>query len=169
MEYDSDKRPLFIECRNNELFLIPLEELNTIADSTLNKIAAKEHINTKDIYRIAAETSDAKSDHYVVDLTYRLIGQTVIDPIPDVAGYPLAAKYGPGGDGEPEDGWYMKIISEFNKDDQMLSFIVRDDSFRVFKIARALAWMERIDVSYELLPNGEQIKFGIFGEQPRPL
>ena len=82
-------------------------------------------------------------------------------------GYPLADNYAAKKEETSED-WYGNIIANFNKEDQMLAFIVRDDSFRVFKIARALAWMERIDVSYELLPQTEQIRFGIFGERPTP-
>ena len=168
MEYESDKRPVFIECRNNQLFLIPLEEINKVADDKLREIAGKKHISTKEIYRLASETKSAKTDHYWVDLTYSLIGQTVLNPIDGQPGYDLAKQYKEKGE-ETSSDWFGSIIAKFNKEDQMLSFIVRDDSFKVFKIARALAWMERIDVSYELLPSGEQIKFGIFGDQPKPM
>ena len=45
----------------------------------------------------------------------------------------------------------------------MLSFVVRDDSFEVFKYARALAGIHNIDVSYELLDASQPIKFGLGG------
>ena len=92
----------------------------------------------------------------------------MLDPIEGTDGYPLASKYGRDKNGkykpgEPSDGWYRNILNNFDKVDHMLSFIVRDDSFRVFKIARALAWIDRIDVGYELLAEDEQIQFGAGG------
>ena len=49
---------------------------------------------------------------------------------------------------------------------EMLTFIVRDDSFFVFKTARALAWVNDIDASWFLLPHDVPLKFGMQGESP---
>ncbi|MEM7396411.1 MAG: hypothetical protein AAF492_29095, partial [Verrucomicrobiota bacterium] len=168
MSYHTDKRQLFIECRNNQLFVIPIDELNQIADERLNDIARDDTLSHKEVYRRALAVSDAGNEQYNLDLVYSLVGQMVLNPVESSVGYPLADKYVIGGAGEPEDGWYNQLLDKFNRDDEMLSFLVRDDSFRVFKIARALAWMERIDVAYQLLDGTEQIRFGINGERVTP-
>lgn len=50
-----------------------------------------------------------------------------------------------------------------NPDEEMIVFLVRDDSFQVFKFARALAWIQKVEVGYELLDLDEPIKFGLMG------
>ena len=46
-----------------------------------------------------------------------------------------------------------------------LAFLVRDDSYTVFKRARALAWNQKAEVSYELLDTQAPIKFGLGGSR----
>jgi hypothetical protein len=48
----------------------------------------------------------------------------------------------------------------------MLSFLVRDDSYGVFKRARHLAWKWEVEVSYDLLDLQDIVKFGLGGAVP---
>ena len=162
MEYSSDKRPHFLECRNNQLFMIPLADIRTKADNTLKSIAEEAAGDPEKLLSTLSQTT-VKIEHYEVDLTYLLLGQLAIVPIPDSSGYPLEDYRSEG----PND-WFGRVLSTLNKEEEMLTFLVRDDSFRVFKIARALAWIDNVEVTYELLGVDEPIKFGLMGERSRP-
>jgi hypothetical protein len=51
-------------------------------------------------------------------------------------------------------------------DTEVLSFLVRDDSYRVFKLARALAWNEKIEVTYQLLDLDDPLRFRLNAMTP---
>jgi biopolymer transport protein ExbD len=48
MEQESDKRPLFIECRNNELFLISIEDISRQANEAIRALAEKAKNNERE-------------------------------------------------------------------------------------------------------------------------
>ncbi len=52
---------------------------------------------------------------------------------------------------EKATDWFGAILTGLDREKEMLTFMVRDDSFTVFKRARALAWEQKIEVSYELI------------------
>ncbi|HBA83064.1 MAG TPA: hypothetical protein DCZ95_03120 [Verrucomicrobia bacterium] len=160
MEHTSDKRPIFIECRDNELFSVPLEELRKLADTTLKQIARSV---SNDSARMLIKLGEAKvqTEAYRVDLNFILLGQLAVQSVPNVTGYRLVDIAN-----ETSDDWYGRILTQMNKEKDMLSFIVRDDSFEVFKRARALAWSQKAEVSYELIDANEPIKFGLGGAIP---
>ncbi len=69
---------------------------------------------------------------YTADLEYTLLGQWAISPIQSSDGYELLHM-----ERETPTNWYGSILAAMDKDTQMLNFIVRDDSYNVFKRARA--------------------------------
>ncbi len=162
MEYDSDKRPIFIEARNNELFHVPLAELQAIADESLREVSRQAAGNLEHLLRLMHEVRTG-TDTYHIDLSYFTVGQFALRPVQGVSGYPLTHW-----DQEGPRDWYGSILAGMNTDEEMITFLVRDDSFDVFKRARHLAWHEDVDVSYELLDVHEVIKFGLMGQRSRP-
>lgn len=159
MMHTSDRRPVFVECRNNELFLVPVGELRTLADEQLRDVAQKAGGDTALMLQGLADAR-AQTDTYQVDLTYALLGQFAILPIMTSKGYNLV-DIGQ----EKETDWFGRILTGLNKETEMLTFLVRDDSFEVFKRARTLAWVQNVEVSYELLSPEEPIKFGLGGSR----
>lgn len=157
MEHATDRQPVFIECRNDELFLVPVQQLQKLAMDELNQIAGEAKGDTAQMLQRLAEAS-AQTDEYKVDLTYVLLGQFAIVPVPEARGYRLMDI-----SAEKATDWYGRILTSLNKDKEMLTFLVRDDSYKVFKLARALAWSEKVEVSYELLDLQAPIKFGLGG------
>jgi hypothetical protein len=162
MEYDSDKRPIFIEARNNELYRIPLAELQRVADETLRDVSREAGGNLEQLLRLMHEVRSG-TDAYQIDLSFFTVGQFAIRPVEGVPGYPLTHW-----DQERVRDWFGSILAGMNAEEEMLTFLVRDDSFDVFKRARHLAWHEDVDVSYELLDVHEVIKFGLLGTRSRP-
>ena len=160
MEHLAEKAPVFIECRNNELFKVPLAELRRLANDKLKTVSAEAAGNSDEILRQLPQMS-VQTDMYRVDLTYALLGQFAIVPLPMAKGYSLedASK-------ETATDWFGRVLTGVDRNKEMIAFLVRDDSFEVFARARILAQAERIDVSYELLGVDDPIKFGLGGSVP---
>ena len=161
MEVSTDKRPIFIECRNNQIFRVPLHEVSDLAHKRIEEIWNR---HPDDMEGVLEDLSDEEIavGAYRVDLTPYLASKYNLWPISSVEGFSINSV----NDVNPSD-WYGKLLSEMNANEEMLTFLVRDDSYRVFKIARALAWYKKIDVSFNLLDTDGPLKFGLGGEAPR--
>jgi hypothetical protein len=157
IESPTDKRPIFIECRNNQLFHIPVEQINQMASDELRKIAEQVRGDTN-LLLDRLKDAQVETDSYTVDLTYTLLAQFALRPKPNAQGYELKDIQS-----EKPTDWFGQIVSRVNKDEELITFLVRDDSYSVFKRARALAWLQKINVSYELLDVKDAIKFGLGG------
>ena len=160
MEHLTEKIPVFIECRHNELFRVPLAELRGLANDKIKTLTKESGGNPDEILRQLPQLS-AQTEAYRVDLSYALLGQFAIVPMPMAKGYSMedAAK-------ETATDWFGRVLTGVDKNKEMIAFLVRDDSFEVFAIARMLAQAEQIDVSYELLGVDDPIKFGLGGSVP---
>ena len=159
MEQESEKKPIYIECRNDQMFEIPVDDLIKKSQDKLEEIAKEAKGDSLILLQKMGE-STITNEAFEVDLTYALLGQIAILPIADASGYPLT-DYSK----ENEMGWYGKIVTSLNHEKEMISFIVRDDSFNVFKQARRYAWGKRADVSYDLIGVDEPIRFGVGGSR----
>jgi hypothetical protein len=160
IEKKTDKRPIYIECRNNELFRVPVADLTRETNETLGKIADEAGGDRIEMLRLLQQTP-VENETYTVDLSYALIGQFALAAKPGMKGYALKHA-----NQEKRSDWLGQIITRMDKEKEMLSFLVRDDSYNVFKHARAVAWKEEVVVSYELLDVDEVIKFGLGGTMP---
>ena len=59
-------------------------------------------------------------------------------------------------------------MAGINKETQFICFFVRPDSFRIFQIARGLAWVRDISVTCEMLDERDTINFGAEGFRVLP-
>jgi hypothetical protein len=159
MEYKSSKRPVLIECRSDELFEVPLDDLRRLASEELKRIAQQAKGDSAETLRMMGE-SKVETDSHRVDLTYALLGQLALVSVPG-KGYRLDSIAA-----ETTAGWFGRLMAGINPEEEMLLFLVRDDSFNVFKRARSLAWVNKIECSYEILDLDEPIKFGLGGAVP---
>ncbi|MBN1268784.1 MAG: hypothetical protein JXB04_04295 [Kiritimatiellae bacterium] len=162
MEHDSDKTPVYIECRDDELFLVPIDNLRDMTRAALAQVAGETKGDMVELLRRLNDLN-VQNDIYRVDLSFALLGQFAIAPLPGTKGYPLVSI-----EQEKPSDWYGRILDGINKETQMITFLVRDDSYSVFKRARALAWAEKVEVSYELLDIDDLVKFGIGGSMSLP-
>ena len=148
IERHSTKRTIYIECRNEELFLIPADELGSMASRAVGAArAAAGGDNDRFLEKISAlrvtnETFEVGLRNFIA-ANERLLP---VAAIPGAHGYPLSDY-----SREPADGWYSTLLARMNHAGESLYFLVRDDSFHVFKNARLLAWQTGADVSFELL------------------
>lgn len=157
MEQPTDKRPIFIECRNNELFLVPIEDITRMVYDEMGALAEKAK-GDQSAFAALLETATVKTESHQVDLAFALMSQFALTSLPGVSGYRLESV-----SRETAQDWLGKILHDVRKDEEMITFLVRDDSYVVFKKARALAWLANVQVSCELLDVNEPIKFGLGG------
>jgi hypothetical protein len=60
----------------------------------------------------------------------------------------------------PNTSQFQAILSQLSKTNQYVAFLVRDDSFSVFRKARQIADEAGFETGWELLGIDEPIKFG---------
>ncbi|MGD9873590.1 MAG: hypothetical protein AB7T27_04895 [Kiritimatiellia bacterium] len=165
MAHLSTKRPVFVECRGNLLYFVDIAQIRKALDDELARIE-KEAAGDRDKMLQMMSSAVLDTDNYKLDLSFALAGQNLLIPKPDAKGLSL--------DDVTVDtllmktvqtgGWYEKLLSEVNKEEDMITFLVRDDSYAIFKKARGFAWMNGIECSYELLDVTDPIKLGLGGE-----
>lgn len=163
MQYETDKRPVFIEARNNQLFRIPVNDLQEQVDVAVRNVSREAAGSGVERIIGLLQELDIRTEQYQVDLTYFMVGQFGVVPIEGAPGYELRNWRDEG----PRD-WFGNILSTINPEEEFLAFLVRDDSFDVFKIARHLAWVANVEVAWDILSMRETIRFGMLGQRVRP-
>lgn len=154
-----DKRPVFFECRKNQLFQISLEELKKACDAKTEELRQRVQGNEAEFLKQAAQTTiDVGGQR--LDYTYALMGKYVMLPIPDAEGYTLASYTK-----ETPEMWYGSRLAQIDPANQFVCFLVRPDSYKVFQRARALAWFRNINVACELQDEKNPIMIGPGGER----
>ena len=160
LEHSTDKRQVYIECSNDELFLIPVKGLREVTTRTLDDIAIEANGDMEEMLRLLHRTP-VGNEEYNVDLSFALLGQFAVNMVEGTKGYRLESV-----ERETAKDWFGRILTTLDTETDMLSFLVRDDSFMVFKRARHLAWKWDVEVAYNLLSVDDVIKFGLGGSAP---
>ncbi|RLD16215.1 hypothetical protein DRI50_02445 [candidate division KSB1 bacterium] len=62
---------------------------------------------------------------------------------------------------------YNHILKSIDPKKQFIFFIVRSDSYEIFREARKLAWEKNLDVGWTPKPKDEMILFSPFGEETK--
>jgi len=161
IELAGNERPIYIECRNNELFLVPLAEARqAIQTKQLEVIRARRASGDVVDMMEAVGASDVDIGTYVVDFTRYLSGQIALMPKKDALGNDAVKGYSfTNTEAENENTWLGGILTRIDPENERINFLVRDDSFEIFKLARILAWTMKIKVTYSLVPRNEPLIF----------
>jgi biopolymer transport protein ExbD len=159
---DSTKRPVFFECRNNQLFFISFDNLKAAVDEKTEEIRHQVEGNETEFLRLAG-TTRLEIDGQFLDYTFAMLGRYVLTPDFNAQGYAFT-RYTQ----EKDDMWFGRHLNEIDPATQFLCFFVRPDSFTIFQQARLLAWLKNISVTCELLDERSIIDFGAQGIMVRP-
>ena len=167
---ETNKEPVYIEVnRDGALFYVRVRELSKMAEAKLAELSKE--FEGKDQIQLmnAINQADVGDNFYNIELMNTLTGQLALVPKEGVDGLAVT------GDLDSKDkssSWYQRLIvgGELDPERQMLAFLVRstDPSYTSFKRARALAWIQGIEVAYEVIDTNEMIKFGLGGAVPMP-
>lgn len=155
IELAGNERPIYIECRNNQLFRVPLNEARKAVVSKQIEVVRAQREAGKDLDLLEAiGSADVDIGDYLVDFTRYLSGQVALLPKEGVTGYSFE-------DAEKEDKnqWFGRIVAEMDIENERLNFLVRDDSYKIFKLARFVAWTREVKVTYSLVPRNEPLIF----------
>jgi hypothetical protein len=154
-----DKRPVFFECRKNQLFHISLDEMKKACDAKTAELQERVQGNETEFLKQAAQTSIEVAGSRL-DYTYALMGKFVLLPNPEAEGYKLESYLN-----ETPEMWFGSRLAQIDPNTQFVCFLVRPDSYRVFQRARALAWFKNINVACELQDEKNPIMIGPGGER----
>jgi len=163
MEVSSDKKLRFVECRDEKLYRVDLDMIASEVDQAFRKLDETLTGDPKEMSE-ALKNLSFESENYVVDTAYILVGQYALTPKEGTKGDDLKGVNLQEMGGIHVPGWYGELLDKAEKDNDIITFLVRDNSFNVFKKARALAFVRKVQVAYWLLAVDDPIIFGLGGE-----
>jgi len=155
IELAGDEKPIYIECRNNELFLVPVAEARqAINQKQLEVLKARRDASSTVEVLESIGNADIDLGDYVIDFTRYLGGQIALMPKDGTKGYTFES-----GESENENTWYGRIVTQMDVENERINFLVRDDSFNIFKKARIVAWTKKAKVTYSLVSKNDPLIF----------
>ncbi len=101
----------------------------------------------------ALQGQEVGNAYYRVDPRYLLVGKMGLEVRPGIAGEMITELDDP-------NSKFQAILSQLDKRQQYIAFLVRDDSFTIFRRARQIADTAGFETGWELLGIDEPIKFG---------
>jgi hypothetical protein len=149
----SSKQGLFFECRNDQLFFVDKAGLDEQVEELMSKLNPGVRGGDLESFLKAIQGQEVGNVYYTVDPRYLLVGRMGLKTRPGASGEGVA-------DLENPSSKYQAILSQLDKDKQYIAFLVRDDSFNVFRKARQVADNLGLETGWELLGIDEPIKFG---------
>jgi hypothetical protein len=128
----SDKQTVFFECRNNEVFFIDKDYFDDQVAKLLSSL--KPEVRTRDLktFLKAVQGHEFTNEYYKVNKSYLSVAVIAYEPQPDIHGE-LTKEI------ETPDSKFQKTLAGLNSQRQYVVFLIRDDSFAVFRRARSLA------------------------------
>ena len=152
----SSKQAVFFECRGDHVFFVDKAGLDEQVEDLMSKLNPGVRGGDLGSFLKAIQGQDVGNAFYKVDPSYLLVAKMVLEPRPGASGEAAS-------DLESPNSKYQAIVSLMDKDKQYIAFLVRDDSFAVFRKARQVADNLGLDTGWELLGIDEPIKFGAGG------
>ncbi len=151
------KSAMFFECRGDEMYFVDKELLDTQIAGLLSRLSP--NVRGGDIKQFlqAIQGEEIGNEYYRVLPSYLLTAVIALEPKTGVPGIRMEAIDNP-------NGRFQGILAQIDKEKYYIAFLVRDDSFNVFRKARLVADKIGFDTGWELLGADEPIKFGSGGQ-----
>lgn len=149
----SSKQAVFFECRDDRLFFIDKAGLDEQVEELMSKLNPEVRGGDLGSFLKAIQGQEVGNSYYKVDPQYLLVGRMSLEPRAGIIGETA-------NDLENRTSKYLAMLTLLDKDKQYVAFLVRDDSFGVFRKARHMADSLGLDTGWELLGVDEPIKFG---------
>lgn len=152
----TDKQAVFFECRGNEVFDIDKDQLSAETAKMLSTISPGVRGGDLGEFLKVIQGQEIGNAYYKVNPSYLLTGIMALEPRADVRGEDMDQI-------ENASSKFQAALSQLDLKTQYVAFLVRDDSFNVFRKARELADRAGFNTGWELLGQDEPIKFGTTG------
>ncbi|HIK37799.1 MAG: hypothetical protein NZ901_12650 [Geminocystis sp.] len=168
---ETSKTPKFFELRNNQVFLISAPEIEEKIDELIASLPSCEmpeigrdtpeymyeyYLRKAQEYQLCMNSRLERIKNFYVDngkyiVTIGENGGIVFQPRKDVSGETIEE--------------FVNFLKQLNPRENYIAFIVRPDSFRVFRKARQTAWNLGFDVGWEPLEYDSVLVFGSGGRE----
>lgn len=159
--HQSQKIPVFFECRSNRCIPIDKEGLHNKVDERIQQLYNKNVRLTGTKILSLLEEEEIGNAFYNVNLP-KLFLENIFVLIPK------------GEDiGEDKnqirrsDSNFAKIIKNIDPDKYFIFFLVRPDSFETYRAARKIIWDNNLEIGWEPLTSGKFVSFGTRGRKPK--
>lgn len=152
----SEKQPIFFECRNDQIFNVDKVGLDEQVAKVLSSLTPGMKSGDPNAFIKTISSNEIGNAYYKVSPSYLLAMIMALEPKPGVRG-------DDSGSLSEASSNFQQWLRRLNAANHYLLFLVRDDSFIVFRHAREIAEKVGFDVGWELLDRGEPIKFGTGG------
>jgi hypothetical protein len=149
----TSKQGIMFECRTNELFFVDTAGLQDQVEKLMSTLNPGVRSGDIESFLKALQGQEVGNAYYKVDPRYLLVGKMGLEARPGVAGETMTELDDP-------NSKFQAIVSQLDKSKQYIAFLVRDDSFNIFRKARQIADTAGFDTGWELLGIDEPIKFG---------
>ena len=149
----SNKQGFFFECRNDQLFYVDKAGLDDQVEELMSKLNPGVRGGDLESFLKAIQGQEVGNAYYTVDPHYLLVVRMGLRSRPGASGEGAANLENP-------NSKFQAVLSQLDKDKQYIAFLVRDDSFNVFRKARQVADNVGLDTGWELLGIDEPIQFG---------
>jgi hypothetical protein len=157
----TEKAPAFFECIGDQVVYVDKDGLDDQVAKLLSTL--NPGIRSGDLAQFlkAIGGQEIGNEFYRVDPKYLLVGVMALQPRETIRGET-------GAELERVNSRFRTALAQIDSQFHYIAFLVRDDSFNVFRQARILADKEGYDVGWELLGSDEPIKFGAGGTAIAP-
>jgi hypothetical protein len=152
----TDKSPVFFECRNDHIYYVDKDGLDSQVAKLLSTLNPGFRSGDLSNFLKAIGGQEIGNEYYRVDPKYLLVGVMALDLRPDARGEDDKVIQSP-------NSRFGTALAQIDTKTRYIAFLVRDDSFNVFRKARHFADKADFDSGWELLGADEPIKFGAGG------
>ncbi|MEI6082830.1 MAG: hypothetical protein WCS70_00860 [Verrucomicrobiota bacterium] len=154
----TDKTPVFFECRENAVIYIDKEGLDAQVQRMLQTLPANVKSGDIQAFVRAVGTDTVGNEYYRVIPSYLLTAIMALEPKPGSKGEDKQQL-------KAENSRFHLVLRQLDRKKQYAVFLVRDDSFEVFRSARKEAFTTGFEIGWELLGKDEPVKFGSGGAE----
>jgi hypothetical protein len=148
---ETTNSPIFYECRNNQLFKIDRDKFQNILRENWQKLQ-RDGKNTTEEWLKTISTADWGDDYYKIDNGLLLLGDVGLIPRSNKVGMTEKELAAPGNP-------FSATISKVDRHAQYFVFLVRDDSFPVFRAVRDMAVNSGYFSGWEFLGPDDPLTF----------
>ena len=154
--YSSDKQPMLFECRSQQVFFVDHVGLREKIAQIFSTLPPGMRRGDPTGFVNALNTNEVENEYYKVEPHYLAARILALEPKPAGRGDDKITLQDP-------NSKFQKYLLKLDSTNKHLVFLLRNDSFNIFREAREIAMKIGIDVEFQMLDGNEPIKFMTLG------
>ena len=154
----ADKKPVYFECRNNQLFYISLDNIRKAVDEKTDILREQVDSNPVEFVKLVPK-AELEVDGYRVNYSHAIAGVYNLQPSLDAKSESFKdERHGINADG------FSAILSDIDPATQYVHVFVRSNSLALFNQAKETVRIREINITSSLLDDNQniRIRFGSY-------